>query len=91
MVQPTRRTPPGLYDQDLSEADADQMEQILAHRLGIPTRPAGDLPQGNLSKFAKPLKPGPRLKRELPPEVREANRRRLRGRACDCERCRGDT
>ncbi|SRR5258708_303474 len=43
--------PAGMFDQELSDAAADQMENILHHGLGQPTRPAGDLPSGNLSRL----------------------------------------
>ena len=41
--------PAGLYDQELSEAAASEMEQILQHRIGQPTRSASDLPEGDVS------------------------------------------
>jgi hypothetical protein len=43
----------GMYDQELSAAAAEQMEQVLQHRIGQPTRPASDLPHGDLSMLLR--------------------------------------
>jgi len=50
---PAVRVPPGMLDQDLSAAAAEQMERILQHRLGQPTRPASDLPTGDISSLRR--------------------------------------
>lgn len=41
--------PAGLYDQDLNATAGEQMEAIMRHEIGQPTRPAADLPEGELS------------------------------------------
>ncbi|MBF6591525.1 MAG: hypothetical protein IVW57_13495 [Ktedonobacterales bacterium] len=45
--------PPGMYHQELSAAAGEQMEQLLQHHIGQPTRPASDLPCGDLSRLRR--------------------------------------